>query len=91
MSIREFMHQHWNEGNNIQKIKNSADPVDWNEILQNRGYYFVKYFDQYRLHWYDVAQPWLNENVGEHHYCVTLDGVWFEDQQLALIFALKFI
>lgn len=59
--------------------------IKWADTLRNAGYHSVRIS---MSRWTDV-HPWCNENFGEEHYTWTGTSFWFETEQDAILFALK--
>lgn len=76
MTIREFVDSHnlWNTSN-----------VHWREILIKQGYYPVSADPR---KWGEIHY-WCQEQVGENHYTWTGEVFWFETEQAAVMFALR--
>lgn len=62
--------------------------VDWDKFLEAGGYYSV-HLSKY-THWKDIMQ-WCNQMVGEDHYTWTGYTMWFEREEDAVMFALRWL
>lgn len=70
--------------------KHLFEPIDWNIILADRGYVPVpigvrprKPGERYAM------QVWCDEQLGEEHYAWTGSNFWFETENDAIMFALR--
>jgi hypothetical protein len=84
MTIKEFI-------DHISKLRYNnelVEPIDWNDIFQSRGYFGVKVpkntLDNGNEQWH-----WCNENFGSDNFTWTGDQYWFEYEEHALWFALR--
>lgn len=76
MTIREFVDSHntWNTTSN-----------NWREFLKEQGYYSVS---AGAGSWADIHE-WCDQHIGEQHYTWTGEVFWFETEQAAVMFALR--
>ena len=62
--------------------------VDWDKFLEAGGYYSV-HLSKY-THWSDIMQ-WCNQVIGADHYTWTGYTMWFEREEDAVMFALRWL
>lgn len=76
MTIREFVDSHnvWN-----------TNASNWREFLKEQGYYPVA---AGAGSWADIHE-WCVDKIGEQHYTWTGEVFWFENEQDALLFTLR--
>lgn len=80
-SIREF----------LDSIIRDSMPktIDWNGLLKEQEYYPVE-FDALKLNQnYVEIHKWCREAVGDSHYVWTGTKIWFETEQTALLFSIR--
>jgi hypothetical protein len=82
LSIREFV--------NNMPVGTTAHMIDWNNALRNSGYHEIEY-NQILNHDVSVLMiaQWCDEHVGIEHHVWTGGYWWFETEQAAMMFALR--
>lgn len=76
VKIREFL-------NSLDR--NSMVPRKWKDLLREQGYYPVA---AGLGSWADIHE-WCNQHIGEQHYTWTGEVFWFETEQAAMLFTLR--
>ena len=81
LSIREFL--------DSIILDSTPKTIDWNGLLADQEYYPVE-FDTLKLNQnYVEIHKWCREAVGDPHYVWTGTKIWFETEQAALLFSMR--
>ncbi len=62
----------------------------WQDILSKYGYHKISLPNGALVHWPDV-HVWCKENLGTEHYTWTGNIFWFETEQDAVLFSLRWV
>jgi hypothetical protein len=57
--------------------------------LENQEYYSVEYSSRKLNDTYVEIHKWCRETVGDSHYVWTGTKIWFETEEAALLFSIK--
>jgi hypothetical protein len=80
ISIREFTSQVMKHALDSEEVR----PIDWNSVLEDQGYYSVKL--RYRN---QECYAWCDEQFGQEHFVWTGSNFFFETEQDAIMFTLR--
>jgi len=81
-SLREFTGQAAQNINMTERLF----IIDWNGLLEKQGYASANLSGDH--HWPEV-HDWCRKQFGADHYTWTGSRFWFETQEAALLFVLK--
>lgn len=72
----------------IEEGKNGL--IDWNRVLAEKGYYSIQAGGTKAIANWRECHAWCKEQFGEH-YTWTGSKFWFETEEDAMLFVLKWI
>lgn len=85
MNIREFTAH-------VLKMRDEKillEPIPWNDLLREHGYYSVPSAGFLSLH--NSRTDWCREQFGDDHFVWTGSDFWFETESAAVLFALRWL
>lgn len=68
----------------LRDEKEKIEPLDWNSVFEDQGYYSVTVRPKSK-----ECYVWCAEQFGKDHYAWTGSKFWFETEQDAIIFTLR--
>ena len=83
--IQDFI-ESWKEYDS--NIKGNLPFPNWESRLRDAGYYHAMYTGDGKNLWSDVHR-WCEKHVGKKHYAWTGFTFWFDNEQNAIFFALR--
>jgi len=66
------------------EVRETIELFDWNGVLEDQGYYSVKLRPKNKESW-----DWCTEKFGAEHYAWTGSKFFFETEQDAIMFTLR--
>lgn len=63
--------------------------VNWNARFREAGYYSVELTKNAITNWWGDVHKWCGETFGKEHYTWVGETFWFETEQAAVWFALR--
>lgn len=83
-NIRDFV-ENWKQWD-AQTDPANPVPVNWELRFQEAGYHSIGLT---RLSMWPEIHEWCKQHVGKQHYAWTGNVFWFETEQAAALFALR--
>lgn len=80
MTIREY----------LDNINRDSKNINWNQVLEQGGYYPVNFTTRHAHEYYEIHN-WCREMIGDKHYAWTGSKMWFENEEAALLFSMKWL
>ena len=68
----------------LHDTKEILEPLDWNSILEDAGYYSIKFRPKTKQCW-----DWCAKEFGLGHIAWTGSKFWFESEKDAIMFTLR--
>lgn len=89
-SIREFING-WRVVSPVKytRIHTDQECVTWDQRLKSAGYYSIKISGPNCIDRWEDIHDWCKEKFGNDHYAWTGTVFWFEREQHAVWFALR--
>lgn len=83
-NIRDFV-DNWKQWD-AQTDPANPVPVNWGPRFREAGYYSVRLGS---LDTWGLVHPWCEQHIGQRHYTWAGSTFWFETEQAAALFALR--
>lgn len=89
--IKEFVGEYLEEIHSRQLEGDEPPTIDWNNMLESGGYICIS---SGKLGWtgeFREAAQWCREQFGREHYYFTGGSFWFDREEDAVMFALRWL